>query len=216
MTRLGEQRASFCIRASLLGLALSLSGFSAAQETDLQSSIDQVNNALQLLDDKATACLSSRNTGGDSQPSCDDFLSAVDGELMTKYLQHCSSLRSWRDDFVAETANSNSRIENSAAMLELLVAVEYGCGQNALQRRAQNVFPAFALLQQKDNTQVGAALVRRLAEMKFEAADNRARQSLQNSVQQQQRRSQQEIQRQSDSLENELIRQQIRNSNQLN
>lgn len=216
MTRAGNQQARSCIRASLLGLALSFCGFSAAQETTLQASIDQVNNAIQILDDKATACLSSQNIGADSQAGCDDFLSAVDGELMASYLRHCSSLKSWRDDFVAESANSNSPIENSAAMLELLVAVEYGCGQNALQRRTQNVFPAFALLQQGDNTQVDAALVRRLAEMKFEATENRGRQSLQNSVQQQQLRSQQEIQRQNDSLENELIRQQIRNSNPLN
>lgn len=216
MTRSGQLQTDCRFRASLLGLALLFCVFSAAQEIDLQFSVDETSNALRVLDEKAAACLSAADSSSDSQFSCDDFLSAIDGELMANYLQHCATLKSWRDDFVTQAANSTEDIKNSAEMLELLIAVEYSCGQNALQARTQNVLTAFALLRDGKNTQVDAELKRRLAEMKFEATENRERQSLLNSVRQQQSTPQRETQRQSNSLENELIRQQIRNSNQPN
>lgn len=214
--RPGKPQAISYFRASLLGLAVAFYGFSIAQEIELQSSAEEASNVLQVLDEKAAACLSAVDNGGDSQVSCDDFLSAIDGELMANYLQHCTTLKSWRDDFVARVSSSTDDIENSEEMLELLIAVEYSCGQNALQARTQNVLAAFALLQDERPTQIDAELRRRLSEMKFEATENRGRQSLLNSVRQQQSTPQRETQRQSTTLENELIRQQIRNSNQLN
>ena len=208
--------AKSCFRASLLGLALSFYGFSAAQEIELQSNVGEVSNALLVLDEKAAACLSAVDDGDDSKVSCDDFLAAIDGELMANYLQHCATLKTWRDDFVAQVANSTDKIENSEVMLELLIAVEYSCGQNALQARTRNVLTAFSLLQDGKSTAIGVDLKRRLAEMEFEAMENRGRQSLLNSARQQQSTPQQETQRQSTILENELLRQQIRNSNRLN
>ena len=209
MTKPGQRQAIPYFRASLL--ALSFCGFVNAQESNLQSSVDEASSALQMLDDKANACLSAGDI--DSQLSCNDFMSALDGELMASYLRHCTILKSWRDDFVTQTANSNDALENSEAMLQLLVAVEFNCAENALQRRTEYVVSAFALLQRGSNTRSDAELRQRLAELKFESTDNRERQALQNSVQQQQARRQFEIQRQTDALENELIRQQIRNSN---
>lgn len=213
MNRARWRQGNTCLQLSLLGLGLSLFGFSIAQELDLQASVDEVNRSLQELDDRATACLSALDSGGSSEASCDDFIAAVDGELMANYLQHCNSLKTWRDDFVALVANEDTDIENTEAMLEMLVAVEYGCGQNALQNRTQNVVAAFAELRDGRNSQANALLLRRLAESEFTAVENRGRQSLQDSVQQQQFRRQMESQRQSDSLELELIRQQIRSSN---
>lgn len=216
MTKPAQRQAILTIRASLFGLALSLCGFSAAQQNDLQFSVEEASSALQTLDDKASACLSAREKINDDQASCNDFLAAVDGELMANYLRHCTDLKSWRDDFVTQTTAANVTLENSEEMLQLLVAVEFNCGQNALQRRTQSVASAFALLQGSTSAQFDGELRRRLAEMEFDATDSRERQALQNSVQQQQARTQFEVQRQTDALENEIIRQQIRNPKPLN
>ncbi len=203
------------LRACLLGMSLLFPHFSIAQEDPLQLSIDAASNALQELDDKAAACLpgSTRSTSSDeAKQSCDDFLSAIDGELMASYLDHCATLKSWRDNFVSQVANSTTEIENSEEMLRRLIGVEFTCGQNALPLRTRYVVTAFSQLQAGKNMQVDAKLSRRLAELNFATMEERARVLLQQSVGQQQSRSQLETERQSNSLEIELIRQQIRNS----
>ena len=98
-------------------------------------------------------------------------------------------------------------------MLQLLVGVEFACGEGALQKRTQFVVSAFSLLQddQIQSQRANAALTRRLAEINFEATLNNERRLLQNAVLQQRARRELETQRQINDLENELIRQQIRN-----
>ena len=99
-------------------------------------------------------------------------------------------------------------------MLQLLVGVEFACGEDALQKRTQFVINTFSLLQ--DNKiqyqRADATLTRRLAEMEFDATLNNERCLLQNSILQQRARMEFETQRQINDLGNELIRQRIRNN----
>lgn len=210
-------------RTSLLALALlysALSSFSSAQEIDFQRSIDSTREALIALDVKASDCLAALDSDEDSPAACDDFIEAIDGELMANYLEQCRTLKSWRDDYVNQTVTSelDSDTENNAEMLGRLISIEFTCGENTLRSRTQFVFSAFNRLQRESFasrvTGVSATtLSRQLSESRFEALDNAERQRLQNALQNQQIRSLRENERQFNDLENELIRQQIQNSN---
>ncbi|PCJ16683.1 MAG: hypothetical protein COA96_18310, partial [SAR86 cluster bacterium] len=183
MINLKTSKAKSRFRASLYGLALLFPCIAVSQEIDLQRSIDAAFSALTELDGKAGACISATRSGNLAQEHCDDFMSAVDGELMAGYLQHCASVKSWRDTYVSQMANSNEEIENSAEILKRLIDIEFTCGQNALQARTQHVHAAFSLLQDgsRSNAQPGAKLIRELAELKFNAIESRERQLLENS-----------------------------------
>ena len=187
---------------------------SYAQEINLQLQIDAASSSLVELDGKAQACLNSLETAATTaaKPPCDDFLQAIDGELLANYLSHCKILKDWRDAFVSTAVNSNVQ-SNSNENLQLLVGIEFTCGENALQKRTQFVINAFGLLQdgQIQNQRTNANLIRRLAELKFEATLNNERRLLQDSILQQHSTREQATQRQFDDLEKELIRQQIRN-----
>ena len=183
-----------------------------AQEPSLDSSVEAAAAALTELDSKAQSCLNSldQDTASEAQQRCDEFLQAVDGELLATYLTHCDTLKNWRDESVTETAGNDQNDTNS---LELLVGIEFACGENALQKRTQFVVDTFALLQedQIQERRANAAMSRRLAELEFQSISNQQRRLLQDSIQQQQLRSQLETQQQWNDVENELIRQQIRN-----
>lgn len=186
-----------------------------AQDSNLEQHVEQASVALVELDNKAEACLTGLNsaTALEAKQSCDEFMQAIDGELLAGYLTHCDALKIWREEFVSDSREVEVSAEESAEMLQLLVGVEFACGEGALQKRTQFVISAFSLLQddQIPSQRANAALTRRLAEMKFEATLNNERRLLQNSVLQQQARRELETQRQINDLENELIRQQIRN-----
>ncbi len=204
-------------RAFLLTSLLLASLSSYAQEIDFQSSIDATSTALKELDLRANDCLTALDSEQDSKQTCDDFMAAVDGELMTNYLQQCRVLKNWRDDFVTRTVAENTDASNQddQEMLRRLVSIEFNCGENTLRTRTQFVVPAFNRLQAgAESPGVSAtSLSRQLSEARFKAMENRERQRLLNSVQNQQDRSQLETERQFNALENELIRQQIRNTN---
>ncbi len=183
-----------------------------AQVSSLDSSVEAAAAALTELDSKAQSCLNSLDQAATSeaQQRCDEFLQAIDGELLATYLTHCDALKNWRDEFVAEAVGNDQNNTNS---LELLVGIEFACGENALQKRTQFVVDTFALLQggQIQERRASAALSRRLAELNFQSITNQQRRLLQDAIQQQQLRSQLETQLQWNEVENELIRQQIRN-----
>lgn len=210
-------------RTSLLALALlysALSSLSSAQESDLQKTIDSTSEALIALDVKASDCLAALDSNGDPPAACDDFIEAIDGELMANYLEQCRTLKSWRDDYVDQTVTSDldSDTENNEEMLRRLVSIEFTCGENTLRSRTQFVFSAFNRLRSESaaggvNGISTTTLSRQLSEGRFNALDNAERQRLQNALQNQQVRSLRESERQFNDLENELIRQQIQNSN---
>ncbi len=211
------------LRATLFA-ALTISNFiSSAQETAIQNSIDVTFRALTELDLKAKECLLALDSNADSAQVCDNFMSAVDGELMANYLSECRRLKSWRDEFVtrsvAEDVNTSTGGVDDQEMLRRLVTIQFSCGENTLPTRTQYVVSAFNKLQnsvkrvESSAGTAASALSRQLSESRFNAIENQERQRLQNAVQGQQIRSQIETERQFEALQNELIRQQIRNTN---
>jgi hypothetical protein len=155
-----------------------------------------------------------------SQAVCDDFIKAIDGELMASYLEQCRTLKDWRDEYVDQAVTSDLDVdtENNAEMLRRLVTIEFTCGENTLRSRTQFVFSAFNRLRSESaasgvsgpNTTL---INRQISNGRFNALENSERQRLQNALQNQQIRSLRESERQFNDLENELIRQQIQNSN---
>lgn len=210
-------------RTSLLALALvcsAPSSFSSAQEIDFQKSIDSTSEALIVLDVKASDCLAALDSDESSQAVCDDFIKAIDGDLMANYLAQCRALKNWRDEYVDQTVASDldSTTENNEEMLRRLVSIEFTCGENTMRSRTQFVFTAFNRLRSSSAASgvSGAStttISRQLSEGRFNALENGERQRLQNALQNQQNRSLRESERQFNDLENELIRQQIQNSN---
>jgi predicted protein tyrosine phosphatase len=209
-------------RTSLFALALvccAPPSFASAQISDFQKSIDTSSEALIALDVKASDCLAALDSDENSQAVCDDFIKAVDGELMANYLEQCRTLKHWRDEYVNQTvaANLNSDAVNNEEMLRRLVSIEFTCGENTLRSRTQFVFSAFNRLRGESAANaIGANttfISRQISNNRFNALENGERQRLQNALQNQQNRSLRESERQFNDLENELIRQQIQNSN---
>ena len=209
-------------RTSLFALAVvcsALPSFSSAQISDFQKNIDSSNEALIALDVKASDCLTAMDSHENSQAVCDDFIQAVDGELMANYLEQCRILKHWRDEYVNQTvaANLNSDTVNNEQMLRRLVSIEFTCGENTLRSRTQFVFSAFNRLRGESAANaIGANttfISRQISNNQFNELENGERRRLQNALQNQQNRSLRESERQFNELENELIRQQIQNSN---
>ncbi|PCI79781.1 MAG: hypothetical protein COB20_04135 [SAR86 cluster bacterium] len=214
-------------RTSLLALALICSFLlassplftprSSAQVSDFQKNIDSTSEALIALDLKASDCLAAFESDENTQAVCDDFINALDGELMANYLEQCRTLKSWRDEYVdqAVTSDLDSDTANNEEMLRRLVSIEFTCGENTLRSRTQFVFSAFNRLRSGSATNGAgtATLSRQISNDRFNALENAERQRLQNALQNQRNRSLRESERQFNDLENELIRQQIRNSN---
>lgn len=209
-------------RASLFALTLvcsALHSFSSAQESDFQESIDSSNEALIVLDLKASNCLTAMDSDENSQAVCGEFIKAVDGELMANYLEQCRTLKHWRDEYInqAVAANLNSDAANNEEMLRRLVSIEFTCGENTLRSRTRFVFSAFNRLRSESaaNT-IGANtafISSQISNNQFIDLENGERRRLQNALQNQNNRSLRESERQFNELENELIRQQIQNSN---
>ena len=206
-------------RAALFALALLYSSFPSAQEINFQNSIDSAAEALILLDVKASDCITALDAGADPQLLCEDFMAAIDGELMAGYLEHCRELKAWRDDYVDQTVTSDIDSDSAGIeeMLRRLVAIEYSCGENTVTERTQFVAVAFNRLRSNSASTISgadaAAIEKQLSENRFDALDQSERQRLLDAMQNQQRRSALESERQFNDLENELLRQQIRNAN---
>jgi len=203
---------------ALLGVA----HFSVAQSPadsntakTLKVELESANTALSDLDAKALNCVNSFNInlGEAAALLCDEFIRAIDGELLASYIEHCNTLKIWRDKFILDTQNASANLENSehrsAENLALMVGVEYSCGENALKERTVYVVSAFNTL--SGRTLLNQSLDRRLADLAQQSRLTSQGQSLQNSIQQQGRRQQEATQQQNQRLETQLIRQQISN-----
>lgn len=207
-------------RAALLAAALCYPALALAQEIDFQNSIDASAEALILLDVKASDCLNALDTSEDATALCNDFMSAIDGEVIAAYLEHCRTLKAWRDGFVDQTVEQDLQSDGGSdeEMLRRLVAIEYTCGENSLLQRTEFVATAFDRVQSQTGlgtAAIGASaasLSRQLSESRFNALERVERDRLQDAMQNQQRRSQRESERQFRDLENELLRQQINNA----
>lgn len=215
---------AFSIIALISTLTLSSGQTSfAADNLSLLQRIDAVGEVLIQLDELADDCLQSeqpQSTSETSQPSlltdddvspCTAFIEAIDGEILASYLQHCSALKSWRDDYVTSTIAADIEPGRSEENLQLMVGIEYSCGENALLQRSQFITQAFALANQRElllqspNTRVSS----QLREIELENRLSADRRALLRDVQLEHQRALQQTQEQFMRLENELIRQQI-------
>lgn len=211
------------VRAALLASLFIVSINSSAQDTKLQHSIDTVSQAIAELDLKAEACIIALDSGADTEQNCNDFLTAIDGELMAGYIRECRNLKQWRNEFVNKSVLNNSDLSTTddEEMLRRLIAIEFNCGESTLQDRTEYVVSAFSRLQSDSSRSelssgsglAPAILIRQLSERRFNDIEERERLRLQNAVQNQQSRSQLETERQFNTLENELLRQQIQRPN---
>lgn len=179
-----------------------------AQVSTLEKRIEIVSSALAELDDKAKICLNTvEKTDTRSLINCDDFLKAVDGELLARYIADCDALKLWRDDFVSDQSLPPSAVEkNLRAMME----IEFACGENALQKRTQYVTKAVELLQNNfQQSQAYTSINRRISEIQLNQLLSKERSSLESSVFEQNQRVRSETNQQQNELEKELLRQEI-------
>ena len=142
-----------------------------------------------------------------SLSNCHDFLEAVDGELVATYLVNCDALKIWRDDFVSTQALSPSNVEKN---LRIMTGIEFACGENALEKRAQSVTKAVELLQNNfQQNQLSTSINRTISEIQLRQLHNKERGSLESSILKQNQRVRIETDQQRKRLERELLRQEI-------
>lgn len=194
---------------------LAMSNFCIAQTTassELTDHVDGANQVLAELDDKALTCMNSfnLNLGEAAALLCDEFMRAIDGELMASYLDHCAVLKTWRDRFVEDSQQASNVLTDEDA-LKLMVAIEYSCGENALRKRTTHVVNAFNTLVKGTllNQASSQSFDLRLSELEQQNRIARERRMLQNAIDTQRKQRERATQDQSRSIENELIRQQI-------
>ena len=178
------------------------------QASTIEKRIETASSALAELDNKAKICL---NTIGESDTdglsNCHDFLEAVDGELVARYLANCDALKIWRDDFVSNQALPPSDVEKN---LRVMTGIEFACGENALEKRAQSVTKAVELLQNNfQQNQLSTSINRRISEIQLRQLHNKERGSLESSLFKQNQRVRAETDQQRRGLERELLRQEI-------
>tara|TARA_B100001029_G_scaffold169630_1_gene164707 strand:- start:1603 stop:2298 length:696 start_codon:yes stop_codon:yes gene_type:complete len=125
----------------LIIIALSCS-LLKAQETSLGTRIDLVKNILNELDTSAANCLKQLEDSR-SDSHCVDFMADIDGQPTADLISHCDVLKAWRKQYVEEPTSSNETTETN---LKHMRDIEFFCGENFLQERANNVVDAFELL----------------------------------------------------------------------
>lgn len=221
MTKLANKFIASIATVLALQTATSLAQPAVGSQTleSLNAELESANSSLEELDNKALNCMNSfsMNLGEAAALLCDEFLRAIDGELLANYINRCGTLKSWRDDFVnsQHSASEQTDIEpqNSEEKLALMVGIEYSCGENALSERTQYVVAAFNTLEKGTllNQSIERSFKRTISELQLQSRLNEQGQSLQNSVQLQGQRQQEANQQQMQRLETELIRQQINN-----
>lgn len=203
------------IGATHLSLAQPITDRATAQFLEIE--LESANTALSDLDAKALDCMGSfnMNLGEAAALLCDEFLRAIDGELLASYIEHCNTLKAWRDEFILASQDSSDAAqdsaENSKQNLELMIGVEYSCGADALKERTDYVVSAFDTLKAGTllNQSSQQSLNRRLADLEQQSRLKSQGQSLKNSIQQQGQHQQEAIRQHNQRLETELLRQQL-------
>jgi len=192
---------------AVLLAALPFTAFSQTSEQQLADSLQQARTSLQQLDNLANVCL---DASGGSE-ACSEFQHAVDGELLAAYLENCAVAKSWREEFVtSQSQETGATSTRSEELLKFLVDVEFLCGENALARATDNVFPAYRLTRstQTDGSSLARSLQYQLDSARQNSLIDRQRSNLSQGVSSQSERSRRQVRRQFDQLELELLRQQ--------
>ena len=184
---------SGCIAALTCGLLFA---------QNLDDHVRAVKTLFQEMDDNAEACLNN------SQASCQNFLDTLDNRL-SRYKQHCSALRSWRDQLVDENGNTDGTASIAPGTAQLLIDVEYTCGEDALVKHTSHVLAAYEKTH-SDNSAGLPAVVADAHQRETLADYERLRRSLLQDSNKQQQRLSNEIQLQWQRIELENLRQQNR------
>ena len=203
-----------------IGLAVSLlavSSIGLAQSSaspDINNRITHAKQVLEDLDDKALTCLSSfnLNLGEAAALLCDEFMRAIDGEVLASYLEDCSAAKAWREAFIAQNLEASTALEPGEAQ-ELKTAIDTYCDKGALQNQTSYVVTAFNTLARGTllNQAATQSFERRLAELEQQRRIERERLALQRAIDSQRQQREQATENQFRDIENELIRQQINN-----
>ena len=178
------------------------------QASTIEKRIETASSALAELDDKAKICLNTKVEADTfSLSNCHDFLEAVDGELVARYLANCDALKIWRDDFVSNQALSPSNVGRN---LRIMTGIEFACGENALEKRTQSVTKAVELLQNNfQQNQLSTSINLRISGIQLRQLHNKERGLLERSIFKQNQRVRAETDQQRKGLERELLRQEI-------
>ena len=138
------------LHALLCVCLLSTGSGSLAQSLEVETHESLSTRVVQLeelfgsLDNQARNCLENTPKAKLDNPACQALLDAIDGEPIATYLQHCRSLRNWRDEFVSNYQQSvEAEQPDNDAILHLLVQTEYYCADNALSQHSDYVVAAF-------------------------------------------------------------------------
>ncbi len=195
---------------ALFIVALSPNCF-AQSSADLTDHLELAAQALSELDEKAMNCMSSfsLNLGEAAALLCDEFMRAVDGELLASYISSCAVLNSW----LQSINNSQSSGLEANVSNELTNSIQTRCGDNALATQTNYVVDTFNTLSQRSllNQTTTQSMENRLAEFEQQSQIDSQRRALQQSIENQRLQREQATQSQFRALENELIRQQINN-----
>jgi hypothetical protein len=180
----------------------------------INNRITHAKQVLAELDDKALTCMSSfnLNLGEAAALLCDEFMRAIDGELLASYLEDCSAANTWRDALVAQNLEANTALQTGAAR-GLKLAIETYCDKGALQQQTTYVTTAFNTLVKGTllNQAVTQSFELRLSELEQQIFIDREKRALQRAIETQRLQREQATQNQFRDIENELIRQQINN-----
>jgi hypothetical protein len=196
------------VMASLL-IFSSLHQISAA-ENQVALQLTAARTVMQQLDQFAGACVDTEQQSSAQDAPCREFLEALNGEVLKSYIDNCRSTKAWRDEFVSSQSNTSAPPIDANESLELMIEVEYLCGEDALLKRTEFIALAYQQLNNTNRLEFPQAgdTTRELQEFRQDLLISRERNRLMNSFQQQQLKRQQETQRQIDRQELEFIRQQ--------
>ena len=186
-------------------ILLAASASVSAQNQDINTHISAIKAIFQQLDSAAETCVSSSNAN--TPLDCQAFITAMDGDSLADYLQHCSVLNGWRDQVVAQNAGSAAAIENSEETLQGMIDVEFTCGDTALLKRTSFVAAAFEITQSPHYLSSQSA-ISLLNQQRSQSDYNQLRNSTLNNIENGQQRLRLEIQQQWNRIELENIRQQ--------
>jgi len=184
----------------------------AAESNAIAQQLDIAKAAIEQFDEMATQCLQVSAAGviDTQQNACQQFRSALDGELLINYINACTNARQWRDNYVVQKIeNPNNIEENQQQNLELLINVDYFCTENALVNRTTAVKQAYSSITSAEtipSRQTLSSLVQSIDASNQRRSLNTERQRLLQSLESQSLRQRRETNRQLNELELELIR----------
>jgi hypothetical protein len=188
--------------------------YAAAAEVAPEELLPVVQDVLEQLDRLAKSCLESDSprSASDISNPCEDFFSAIDGDVLLHYLNSCRSLEAWRGEFARRYQEENRNTIESPDSLRILVQIEYFCATDALTQRTQFVSQAYQelrLLQSANSLNARQSWDERQKEIQQHYLMERERARLLDSRDTVQQRQQVETQRQFEQLQLELLRQDI-------